>query len=173
MKRLASVTGVIALMLAAAAPAIGQDIRDRLTYDGVNPDGVIASGVVVDDYPADSFSVATSWTEPCTGPNGEAGVIRTLANLSIPDAFVEVPQLLKGVEASGRGTQILYIVNECRDQGSPIIKEKKVSATLSGIRTSQLENYGNTTFTGTGTGTLTVGKITVEVAIDFERRPLP
>jgi len=171
MKKLALVGVVLGLLLAAAAPAIGQDFRDRLTFEGVDPAGVIASGVVVDDYPADFFSVATSWTEPCTGANGEAGVIRTLANLSIPDAFVDVPQLLKGVEASGRGTQTLYIVDGCRDK-PPTFKEKKESATLSGIRTSQLESFGNSTFTGTGSGTLTVGNITVEVTIEFERRPV-
>jgi hypothetical protein len=170
MKRTVLAGVVIGLVLAAAAPAVGQDIRDRLVFNGVNADGVIASGVVVDDYPADFFSVATSWTEPCTGANGEAGVIRTLANLSIPEPFVDVPQLLQGVAASGEGIQSLYIVNGCKNKAT--IKERKASATLSGIRTSQLENFGNSTFTGTGIGTLTVGKITVEVAIDFERRPL-
>ncbi len=173
MKRTVLVGVVLGLLLAAAAPAIGQDIRDRLTFTGVGDNGEIVTGVVVDDFPSDEFTVSAAWTEPCTDADGVERSIRTLTNLTVTvDISVDVPQLLKSVEASGSGTQFVTVINECAPSISTTPVEG-VEATLSGIRTSKVQNHGNATFTATGTGILTVGEITAAVAIDFTRRPLP
>lgn len=171
MKRTVLASVVVGLLLAAAAPAVGQDIRDRVVFNGVNADGIIASGVVVDDYPADFMSVAYSTAVRCVDAGGGENTITTLTSISIPDADVDVPQLLKGVAASGTGSGTVAVTDRCA--GTFTITEiEDVPVTLSGTRTSKLQNFGNTTFTGEGSGTLTVGDITVEVTLDFERRPL-
>ena len=171
MRRSVLVAAVIALLAAWAAPALGQDIRDRLTLAGTTPDGVVVTAVVVDDFPADFMSVATLETEPCISAAGVEGSIRTLTNMDIPDALVDVPQLLKGVEASGTGTQFVTVTDGCTGSFSTTPVEG-VATSVSGLRTSKTQNFGNATFTGTGSGTLTVGDVTVEVTIDFARRPL-
>lgn len=171
MKKIAVVGVALTLAIATAAPAVGQTFRDRLNVSGTSADGVVISATVVDEQPGDFFSVSTSTSEPCVDGDGVPNNIVTLTSLSLPDAFVDVPELLKSVEASGTGTQTVTVIDRC----APSITTTEidnVSATLSGVRTSKLDAFGGATFTGSGTGTLTVGGVTAEVTILFQRRPL-
>ena len=62
-------------------------------------------------------------------------------------------------------------LNSILAQGEAITRSMGIGQTQQ-REIGAIENFGNATFRGTGTGTVTVGDVTADVTITFNRQPL-
>lgn len=161
---------ITAFVLSVAVPAGALTFRDRLIITGSAPDGTQVSSTVVDVDGGDFISVSTSRSEPCTAQDGSVNTVVTLQSISIPDAIVDVPQLLKSVDASGVGSLITTVIDRCAPSTVTTTADG-ISVQVAGERTSKIESLGGGFFRGTGVGTVTLDGTAYDVTIRFDRNP--